>query len=60
MDNGFLVASTARRPGDETPDLLFVGEVTPHNAERPWLAIRGNAASIEAAEAVAVLLVERP
>ncbi len=41
MDDGFQVASTARRPGEETPDLLFVGEVTPHNAERPWLAIRG-------------------
>lgn len=60
MDNGFLVASTARRPGDETPDLLFVGEMMPHNVERPWLAIRGNGASIEVAEAVAVLLVERP
>ncbi|MGI4977645.1 MAG: hypothetical protein ACRYG6_11950 [Janthinobacterium lividum] len=60
MDNGFLVASTARRPGEEMPDLLFVGEMTPHNAERPWLAIRGTAPSIEAAEPMAVLLVERP
>lgn len=60
MDNGFLVASTARRPSEEMPDMLFVGEMTPHNAERPWLAIRGTAPSIEALEPVTVLLVERP
>lgn len=60
MDNGFLVASTARRPGEETADLLFVGEVTPHNTERPWLAIRGTAPSVASVEPVSVLLVERP
>ena len=62
MDDGFRVASTARRSGDETSDQLFVGEVTPHNAERPWLAIRGVAAAavVVVAESVAVLAGKRP
>ena len=41
----FRIASTARQPGEEAPDRLFVGETEPHNAERPWLAIRGVAIS---------------
>lgn len=45
--NNFQVASTARRPGQETdPETsghLFVGELMPHNAERPWLSIRATA-----------------
>ena len=62
MNNGFQVASTARRPGEETPDQLFVGEMTPHNAERPWLAIRGVASGVVVATAdpVVILSVERP
>ena len=43
--NNFLVASTARRPGEDTSDQLFVGELMPHNAERPWLVIRGAASA---------------
>ncbi len=43
--NVFQVASTARRPGEETAERLFVGEIEPHNAERPWLVIRGTGAA---------------
>ncbi len=43
--NTFEVASTARRSDEEVPGRLFVGEMTPHNAERPWLVIRGVASS---------------
>ena len=62
MDDGFQVGSTARRPGEETPDQLFVGEMTPHNSERPWLAIRGVAPAsvVVTAESVVVLARERP
>ena len=59
--DGFQVASTARRPGEEASDQLFVGEVTPHNAERPWLAIRGVASAVVVvAEPAVVVFVERP
>jgi hypothetical protein len=39
--NDFQVASTARQAGEDASRDLFVGEMEPHNAERPWLAIRG-------------------
>ncbi len=60
MDNDFQVASTARRPGEEPSDQLFVGEMTPHNAERPWLAIRGVTSAVVVVDQVVVLSVERP
>ena len=68
----FQIASTARQPGEETPDQLFVGEMEPHNAERPWLAIRGLAirrlalpasipvGTVVAAEPRLTISIERP
>ena len=41
MNNIFQVGPTARRPDEAPSDQLFVGELAPHNAERPWLSIRG-------------------
>lgn len=55
MVNNFQVASTARRPGEDAPDRLFVGEMTPHNIERPWLMIRGVASATVVATAEQVL-----
>lgn len=60
--NVFQVASTARRLDEEAADQLFVGEAEPHNAERPWLVIRGTGAAAVAvtAEPRLTILVERP
>lgn len=60
--NVFQVASTARRTDEETADRLFVGEIEPHNAERPWLVIRGTAAAgvVVTAEPRLTISIERP
>ena len=60
--NVFQVASTARRRDGEAGNQLFVGEVEPHNAERPWLVIRGAGAASEvvAVEPSAPISTERP
>ncbi len=60
--NVFQVASTARRLGEETADRLFVGEIEPHNAERPWLVIRatGAASVVVTGEQRLTISIERP
>ncbi len=59
--NNFEVSSTACRSDGEASDRLFVGEVTQHNAERPWLVIRGVAspAVVTSSEQVAKVSPER-
>ncbi len=60
--NVFQVASSACRLGDEAADQLFVGEIEPHDAERPWLVIRGTAAAgvVVTAEQRLTTSAERP
>lgn len=41
MPDKFHVVSTARQDAEDRDQGLFVGEMDPQNAERPWLVIRG-------------------